>query len=55
MIFQEENQEKTKIACDRISMAIEGAFDDLKVSYSTATFPQDGETIGELLKNVAMS
>lgn len=55
LIFQEENREKTKIACERISKAIESAFRDIKASCLMATFPQDGETIEELLRNVAIS
>jgi hypothetical protein len=55
LIFQEENQEKIKIACERISKAIESAFKDIKASYLMATFPQDGETIEELLGKAAIS
>jgi PAS domain S-box-containing protein len=55
LIFQEENQEKIKIACERISKAIESAFKNIKASYLMATFPQDGETIEELLGKAAIS
>ena len=51
-IFQETDSRKGKAACERIKKKLEGAFEDVKISFSMAVFPEDGESPEALFKKV---
>ena len=55
LIFQETSPEKANAACSRLKNKIEGMIEGLKVSYSIAAFPQDGNTPKAIMKKITIS
>jgi PAS domain S-box-containing protein len=51
-IFQETDSHKGKAACKRIKNELEGVFEDVKISFSMAVFPEDGESPEAIFKKV---
>jgi hypothetical protein len=54
-IFQEADSQKGKAVCDRLKKKLEGVFEDVKISFSMAVFPEDGETPEKLMEKVQMA
>ncbi len=52
LVMQGTDREKIKVACNRLIKKIKYMFEGLEISYSTATFPEDGETPDAILKKV---
>jgi GGDEF domain-containing protein len=52
LIFQEADSQKGTTACERIKKKLEGEFEDVKISFSMAVFPEDGESPEALFKKV---
>jgi len=52
LILQETDEARARVACDRLRKKMEGMLEGVKVSYSTATFPEDGEIPEELIRKV---
>jgi hypothetical protein len=52
VIFQETDSNKGKTACERLKKELEGVFEDVKISFSVAVFPEDGESPDALFKKV---
>jgi len=55
LILQEESQERTKVVSDRVKKTIERILEGIKVTYSMAVFPKDGETLEALVRKVDIS
>lgn len=53
LILQGTNHEGAKGVCDRIIQKIENMIEGLKISYSLASFPEDGKTPAALLGKLA--
>jgi len=54
-IFQEIDSHKGKAACERLKNKLEGVFEDVKISFPMAIFPEDGESPDTLLRKVRNS
>lgn len=52
LVMQGADRAKVKVACNRLIKKIKSMFEGLEISYSTATFPEDGETPDAILKKV---
>jgi PAS domain S-box-containing protein len=52
LVMQGTDRAKVKVACNRLIKKIKSMFEGLGISYSTATFPEDGETPDAILKKV---
>jgi signal transduction histidine kinase len=50
LIFQETSPEKANATCSRLKNKIEGMIEGMKVSYSIAAFPQNGNTAKVIMK-----
>ena len=51
-IFQETDFHKGKAACERLKRKLEGEFEDVKISFSMAVFPEDGASPDALFRKV---
>ncbi|MCK5195418.1 MAG: hypothetical protein KAQ71_16520, partial [Desulfobulbaceae bacterium] len=54
-IFQEADSHKGKAAIERIKNKLEDVFEDVKISFSMAGYPEDGESPEALFKKVRNS
>jgi len=52
LIMLEADRKKAKVASDRFEKKLESILEGRKISFSTATFPQDGESADALLARV---
>jgi len=55
LILQETDRNGAKIVCDRFVKKLESILEGREVSYSMATFPEDGESSEALLRKVSIS
>lgn len=53
LVLQDTNYEGAKGVCNRIIQKVESMIEGLEISYSTATFPEDGEAPEELIGKVS--
>ena len=52
LVIQGTDGEKIKVACNRLIKKMKSMFEGLEISYSTATFPEDGDTPEAIIKKV---
>ena len=52
LILQETDREGAKLSCDRFAKKLERIIEGQKISFSMATFPEDGESSEELFREV---
>lgn len=52
LVIQGTDREKIKVACNRLIKKMKSMFEGLEISYSTATFPEDGDTPEAIIKKV---
>ena len=52
LLLKGTDRNQAKVACDRFAKKLESVHEGRKVSYSMATFPEDGETSDKLIEKV---
>ncbi len=55
LILQDMDRQRAKKTCARIAEKLESILDGQRIDFSTATFPQDGETPDILIKRIRLN